>query len=93
MATTANLELKILRNLLTDERFTREVIPNLDIEYFTSDSKVIFENVVSFVNKYKKLPTADAFIIDLQKNERLGEDTFNKIRILEFENLEILKNV
>jgi len=28
------------------------------------------------------LPTADAFIIDLQKNERLGEDTFNKITSL-----------
>ena len=75
----ANLEMKVLQNLLTNERFTREVVPNLELDYFTGNSKTIFESVVQFVTKYKKLPTLDAFLIDMQNNNKIGEEAFNQI--------------
>jgi hypothetical protein len=75
----ANLEMKVLQNLLTNERFTREVVPNLELEYFTGNSKTIFESVVQFVTKYKKLPTLDAFLIDMKNNNKIGDETFNQI--------------
>ena len=51
-----NLEQTILRNLLTNEEYTRRVLPFLVPDYFTV-YKDLFKEVAKFVSKYNKIPT------------------------------------
>jgi archaellum biogenesis ATPase FlaH len=62
------IETLILRNLLQNESYTRKVIPFLKREYFEGAHKLVFDTTVEFVNKYNKLPTTDALLIEM------GED-------------------
>lgn len=62
------IETLILRNLLQNESYTRKVIPFLKREYFEGSHKNIFDTTVEFVNKYNKLPSIDALIIEMGDN-------------------------
>lgn len=61
----ANIQQTILRNLLTNETFLRRVIPFLKKEYFEGEYKIVFNEVISFVNKYNKLPTKESIQVDM----------------------------
>jgi len=68
-----NLEQVIIRNLVTNENFTRTVIPFIKPEYFDGGSRDVFNDIVEFVNKYNKLPTTESLLIDLAD---INEDKF-----------------
>jgi len=59
------LQTLILQNLLTNDQFTRTVIPFLKKEYFDLDHKNVFETIITFVNKYNKLPTLETLTIEI----------------------------
>lgn len=59
------IQTTILRNLINNDEFTRKVIPFIRKEYFESDHRLIFDQVISFVDKYNKLPTPEALEIEL----------------------------
>ena len=61
----ANIQQTILRNLLSNEEYLRKVIPFLKKEYFESEHKILFNEVVSFVHKYNKLPTKESLTVDM----------------------------
>jgi len=61
------IQTTILRNLLTNEDFTRRVVPYLKKEYFEDEHKVVFDNILAYVSKYNKLPTKEALTIELQE--------------------------
>lgn len=61
----ANIQQTILRNLLSNEDYLRKVIPFLKKEYFEAEHKVLFNEIVSFVNKYNKLPTKESITVDM----------------------------
>lgn len=61
----ANIQQTILRNLLTNEIYLRRVVPFLKKEYFEGEYKIVFNEVVSFVNKYNKLPTKESIQVDM----------------------------
>ncbi len=61
----ANIQQTILRNLLSNEEYLRKVIPFLKKEYFESEHKILFNEVVSFVHKYNKLPTKESITVDM----------------------------
>lgn len=61
----ANIQQTILRNLLTNETYLRRVVPFLKKEYFEGEYKIVFNEVVSFVNKYNKLPTKESIQVDM----------------------------
>ena len=61
----ANIQQTILRNLLSNEDYLRKVIPFLKKEYFEGEHKVVFNEIVSFVNKYNKLPTKESITVDM----------------------------
>ena len=71
-----NLEQTILRNLLTNEPFTRKVLPFVAPEYFDGVYKGLFKEVASFVAKYNKLPTLESFKIELEENNTLSDEQF-----------------
>ena len=68
------IETLILRNLLQNESYTRKVIPFLKREYFEGSHKNIFDTTVQFVNKYNKLPSIDALIIEMGDNVEKAAD-------------------
>ena len=62
---TTRIEKVILTSLLKDESFTNSTIPFLTSEYFHDRSeRIVFDVVVSYVNKYKTSPTKDALLIE-----------------------------
>ena len=67
------IQTTVLRNLLTNEEFTRRVIPYLKKEYFEDDHRVVFDTVLSYVGKYNKIPTGEALKIELDESNIGGE--------------------
>jgi len=61
----SNLEQTILRNLLTNEAYTRKVLPFISPDYFEGVYKKLYLEVGKFVAKYNKLPTQETFEITL----------------------------
>ena len=70
-----NLEQTILRNLLTNEEYTRRVLPFLVPDYFDGVYKDLFKEVAKFVSKYNKIPTLESFKIEIDEGGRLSEES------------------
>jgi len=69
------IETLILRNLMLNEDYTRSVIPHLKTIYFEEPYRAVFNEIVGFVNKFNKLPSADALSIELRNNPKVGSDS------------------
>ena len=69
------IETLILRNLMLNEEYTRTVIPHLKLIYFEEPYRAVFSELVDFVNKYNKLPSADALSIELRNNTKVGSES------------------
>ena len=81
-----NLEQTILKNILTNEQYMRKVLPFVKPEYFEGVYRILFKEVGRFVGKYNKLPTLEAFKIDLDGSDKLNTETYTHA-------LEILPNI
>jgi len=64
----------ILRNVLTDEKYMRKVVPFLKVSYFSGISKTVFRSICKYVEKYNQLPTQDVLAIELQKDDRITSE-------------------
>ncbi len=73
----ANLEQTILRNLLTDEKYMRKVLPFIKPDYFQGVYRILFKEAGKFVGKYNKLPSAETFKIELDQSEMLGGEQYS----------------
>lgn len=73
---TSSLELTILRNIVTNDNFMRKVLPFINPNYFEGIYKTMFNEVAKFTAKYNKLPTSEAFRIELDGNSRLNEEQY-----------------
>lgn len=71
-----NLEQTILRNILTNEKYMRKVLPFVSPDYFEGVYKLLFKEVAGFVNKYNKLPTAESFKIELDQSSRFNDEMY-----------------
>jgi|TARA_B100001939_G_scaffold88253_1_gene75661 replicative DNA helicase len=76
--TGINLQQTILRNLLTNEEYTRKVLPFLAPDYFEGAYKDIFKEVAKFVHKYNKLPTQEAFKIEVDEGGRMSDENYRQ---------------
>ncbi len=72
-----NLEQTILRNLLTDEKYMRKVLPFIKPDYFEGIYRILFREAGKFVAKYNKLPNAEAFKIELDSTDKLSDEQYN----------------
>jgi archaellum biogenesis ATPase FlaH len=74
MTEQKRIETTILKNLIQNEEFARKTIPFVKSEYFTEpDEKTIFEEVVSYFDKYTNIPTAEALLINLGNNPKIQD--------------------
>ncbi len=82
------IEFLILRNFLHNEQFTRKVLPFIKAEYFEDTSqKIIFEEILNFVQKYNQLATKEILFIEVENRKDINEDSFKQISNL-IENLD-----
>ena len=73
------IEQTILKNLVSNEDYTRKVLPFLKEDYFTDrHEKIVFDEINKFVDKYNKLPTIETLQIELQNRKSLNEEDFRK---------------
>ena len=72
-----NLEQIILRNLLTDEDYMRKVLPFVKPDYFEGVYRILFKEAGKFIGKYNKLPTLEAFKVELDQSDRLQGEQYN----------------
>ena len=60
-----NIEQTILRNILSDEKYMRKVLPFIKPDYFQGVYKLLFSQLALFVGDYNKLPTQEALVIEV----------------------------
>ena len=69
------IEKTILRNLMHDETYMRQVFPFLKPEYFNQADLTIYRLISDFIDTYNNCPTTEALDIALQK-KNLNEGDF-----------------
>ena len=75
-----SIEVTILRNLLFNEEFLRKVVPFIKSEYFENiNQKIIFEEVVNFVEQYNKPVTKEILCIEIEKRSDINDSTYQEI--------------
>ncbi len=74
------VEFLILRNLLHNEEYARKVIPFIKSEYFEDQNqKVIFEEILNFIQEYNQLPTKEVLCIETENRSDINETSFKEI--------------
>ena len=74
------VEFLILRNLLYNEEYVRKVLPFIKSEYFEDyNQKVVFEEILNFVEKYNKTLTQEVLCIETEKRQDINDSSFQEI--------------
>ena len=74
------VEFLILRNLLYNEEYVRKVIPFIKAEYFEDfNQKVVFEEILSFVQEYNETATKEVLCIETEKRQDINDSSFKEI--------------
>lgn len=71
-----NLQQTILRNLLTNDEYTRKVAAFLQPDYFEGVYSALFKEFTKYIAKYNALPTKEAFKIELDAEDRLTDEQY-----------------
>mgnify|MGYP006231494431 FL=1 len=75
------IEKTILSHLIWNEDYSRKVIPFIKEDYFTDkNDKVIFHEILKFIQKYNKTPTTTSIQIEIDNRKDLNEAQFKEIR-------------
>ena len=74
------VEILVLRNLLFNEEYLRKVIPFIKADYFEDPhQKVVFEEILNFVNEYNKVTTKEVLYIEVEKRQDINDTSFQEI--------------
>ena len=74
------VEFLVLKNLLHNEEFLRKTIPFIKSEYFQDhNQKIVFEEIVGFVNQYNETPTQEVLSIEIEKRNDINEQSFKEL--------------
>ena len=74
------VEFLILRNLLYNEEYVRKVVPFLKADYFENfNEKVVFEEILNFVQEYNQPATREVLCIETEKRQDINDSSFKEI--------------
>jgi replicative DNA helicase len=74
------VEFLVLKSLLHNEEFLRKTIPFIRAEYFQDhNQKIVFEEIVDFVNQYNETPTQEVLSIEIEKRNDINETSFKEL--------------
>ena len=77
------IENTILSGLVFNEDFARKVTPFLKPDYFDQQSeKTVFNEIVSYIDKYNGLPTKEALRIAISEKENLNEEQYKQVNVV-----------
>ena len=77
------IEQTILRNLIFNEDFTRKTLPFIKEIFFTKrEEQILFQEIDSFVQKYKNLPTKESILIELGNRKDINEEEHRIVKEL-----------
>ena len=75
-----SVEVLVLRNLLYNEEYLRKVVPFIKAEYFEDpNQKIVFEEILKFVQEYNKPATQEILCIDIEKRSDINDTQFQEI--------------
>lgn len=66
------LDTTILNALVHNENFTRTVLPHLKADYFEGQCKTVYEEILTFIESYNRLPTETS--LKIAYTDRGGDD-------------------
>ena len=74
------VEILVLRNLLYNEEYLRKVVPFIKADYFEdSQQKIVFEEILNFVNEYNQPATTEVLCIEVEKRQDINDTSFQEI--------------
>jgi replicative DNA helicase len=74
------IERTALTQLVTNEQYTRKVLPFMKRDYFSDKiERTVFEEIAKFVDKYNKVPTQTSLEIEVSGRKDLNEEEFKKV--------------
>ena len=77
---TQTIERTTLSNLVFNEEYCRKVLPFIKPDYFDiKEERVVFNEIVNFVEKYKRMPSQISLEIEVDSRKDLTEDQHKNI--------------
>ena len=74
------IERTTLTQFVTNEKYARKVLPFMKRDYFSDKiERIIFEEIIKFVDKYNKIPTQTSLEIEVQGRKDLNEEEYKKV--------------
>ena len=74
------VEILILRNLLFNEEYLRKVVPFIKADYFEDPhQKIVFEEVLNFVQEYNEPATKEVLCIEAEKRQDINDTSFKEV--------------
>lgn len=70
----SNLEHTVLRNVITNDEYMRKVLPFIKPKYFKGHYFTLFKQLCKYVGKYNRLPTLEAFQIELDSSDLVSSE-------------------
>jgi len=75
-----SLEFTILKNLVFNDDYRRQVFPYLKKDYYESvENKILFELISEFISKYEKCPTKESLQVDLENSKNITEEQYKNV--------------
>ncbi len=75
----SQLEQTVLRNIITNENYMRKVLPFIKSAYFEGEYKLVFKQLVKYVSKYNRLPTQEAFLIEIDQSDVVPDEKYAEV--------------
>ena len=74
------VETLILRNLIFNEEYLRKVVPFIKPDYYEDHSqKILFEEILKFVQEYNQPPTKEVLCIETEKRSDINDTSFKEV--------------
>ncbi len=74
------IETNIIKGLITNENYTRKVLPYIKDSYFeTTTGRTYYELCKNYFTKYNECPSKESLQIDIEQLDGLSEDDFKSI--------------
>ena len=81
------IEILILKNLLSNEEYARKVLPFLKKEYFENTSQqIVYEEISKFITDYNKICSKEILCIEIENRKDVTDSSFKEI-------IEIVQNL
>jgi len=77
------VEFLVLKNLLHNEEYLRKAIPFIKSDFFQDpNQKIVFEEILDFVNQYNQTPTKEVLGIEIEKRNDINESNYKEVNHL-----------